>query len=146
MNLLSTNLQSTDSSLEQPKFSIDLLLTLYRLFSFLSISSTSFHRIHPHQHTYRYFNLLKYGLLIRRETRRRQVMKELGRECRLATLGPIEMPLSLLRYPFQDSFSLPNHLKDSVSLSLSLFLSCVVSFIFSRVNTTTEFFVREERR
>lgn len=73
---------------------------------------------------YRYFNLLKYGILIRRETRRRHKMKQLGRECRLSTLTPISFSGSSL--PFSDPaitpYGLPHHLIDLQSVSISSLL------------------------
>lgn len=44
-------------------------------------------------------------------------MKELGRECRLSTLGPIEMPISALR-PFHQ-YNLPHGLDKRLAESVS---------------------------
>ena len=60
-------------------------------------------------------------------------MKELGRECRLSTLGPIEMPISALR-PFHE-YNLPRldkRLTESVSYSIPFPSASFFACAFSR--------------
>lgn len=58
----------------------------------------------------RYLNLLKYASLIRREKRKRRRLKLLQpgkmRQCTLATLGAVEMPIEATLRPFHASLGL----------------------------------------